>query len=525
MSFIGHRIGHYEVISQASIPETGDWYLARRQGSSQHQPHEVFLRLLPKESDPDARARLQLDFEALRGLDDERIPRAVSFFESEGAISMAAVKGVPLSQVVGGRKEGAYAMDPATLLDIMIEISGALQHAHQQQRHHGHLSADCVWLGAKGEVWVFGFASPMAAPPDLWMPPERARGRAHSSRTDQWSLAALTAALVTGRRPWDASSSRGDAEAGDVERLIRPVETQWPALGRALRKMMRPRPADRFPSFHAVREEFLKLARRAKGPSQRRNLARGLHQLPDASAPATDAEEVPSVLTPAHTAPEDDATTVTEHVDAPEHIEPPAPTPTPIPPATPDQDLDASPFVDRGPPTEPTPSPDSSPAEPQDLASEPGIAFPDPGPEPEPPSQPEISVTPGIPPVRTDPFAATEADPSDPAGHEVMPEDSPPSEPGMDIAEVQLIDTDPEDSPRVPSSIEITMGGPSMEGPAATTGEPVDHDSLPSSPSVSPTAPSAPRSSGMPDPRQIALPMMGVLGGVLALWFLIKLLS
>ena len=512
MSFIGHRIGHYEVISHASIPETGDWYLARRQGSSPHQPHEVFLRLLPKESDPDARARLQLDFEALRGLDDDRIPRAVSFFESEGALSIAAVKGVPLSEIVAGRKEGAFAMDPATLLDIMIELSGALQHAHQQQRHHGHLSADCVWLGPKGEVWVFGFASPMAAPPDVWMPPERARGRAHSSRTDQWSLAAITAALVTGRRPWDASSSRGDAEAGDVERLIRPVETQWPALGRALRKMMRPRPADRFPSFHAVREEFLRLARRAKGPSQRRSLARHLHQLPDASTPATDAEEAPSMLTPAHTAP-DDATTVTEHVEPPESIEATAPAPS-------DRDLDASPFVDQGPPTEPTPTPDPDT---RDLASEPDM--PHTAPEPSPTSQPEISVTPGIPPVRTDPFPPTQADPSGPAIDPIQMDPPSSSEPAMNIAEVLLVDTDPEGSPQVPSSIEITLGGPSIDDSAATADEPIQHDSLSSSPSMNPAPPAAPSSSGMPDPRQIALPMMSILGGVLVLWFLIQLFS
>ena len=548
MSFIGHRIGHYEVIAQANIPETGDWYLGRRQGSSQHQPHEVFLRLLPKEADPDARARLQLDFEALRALHDERIPGSVSFFESERAMSMAAVKGLSLSHIVAGRKEGTFAMDPATLLDIMIELSGALQHAHQRQRHHGHLSADCVWLGPKGEVWVFGFASPMTAPPDAWLPPERARGRAHSSRTDQWSLAAITAALVTGRTPWNEARARSDAESGDIERLVRPVETQWPALGRALRKMMSPRPSDRFASFHAVREEFLKLARRAKGPSQRRALSMELHRQQGVEGPPTDVEGPPSLLTPAQTEP-DDETTVNEHVRPSFDNVSPGPVTAPLEPV-PETEITASdPLLEESTPTAPEDRPpvisvatirhtpvdrlfDDGGTLPQEsldvvpVEPPPGVDTLDSGPS----TQSSMGLTPGIPPVRSEPdvpssspepFAPTQPEvsmPSEPIVHEPYL-DASFSEPG--VAEIVFVDTDPDDAPLVPSSINLGLDSHSMQEPQAGLGPNVG--SVPTAPLVQPAVTTEPLSPGMPDPRKIALPMMAVLGGVLVLWSLIQL--
>ena len=95
------------------------------------------------------------------------------------------------------------------------------------------------------------------------------------------------------------------------------------------------------------------------------------------------------------------------------------------------------------------------------------------------------------------------------------------SQPEPGVAEVVFVDTDPDDAPRVPSSIEIGLDGPSMQEPQA--GHEPDIGSEPPAPQVHQAPATGPLSSGIPDPRKIAMPMMAVLGGVLVLWFLIQL--
>mgnify|MGYP000167722279 CR=1 FL=1 len=274
MSAIGLRVGPFEIVSEMEVPEAGLWHLGTRTGMTRRQPHDVLVRLLPSDATPDERQALHRQFEVLKTLDDPRVPEAVAFYEGLGALALAYVHGIPLSAIVQQRRDDVVAMSPATLLDIVLEVAETLQRVHHRNRCHGDLSPDRILLGPDGKVWIFGFGEPPGTQPQpRWLAPERANDEDPTALTDQWYLGVLAACLVTGQTPFESGA---DARRGDLDPVLSKVDRQWPALGRLLRQMTEPRPENRFPSMHPVRQELLALARKAGGTSERRDLGASL---------------------------------------------------------------------------------------------------------------------------------------------------------------------------------------------------------------------------------------------------------
>jgi serine/threonine protein kinase len=270
MTAIGLRVGPFEILGPTDVPEPGDWHLARRTGMTRRQPHEVLVRLLPSDASPDERQALHRQFEVLKALEDGRIPEAVAFYEGLGAMALASVEGITLRQLIAKRRHDKVNMSPATLLDIVLEIADTLQRVHHRNRVHGDLSPDRVLLGTDGKVWLFGFGQPPGATPDHeWLAPERRAGNEPTAQTDQWYLGAIAAGLVTGLSPYQSDE---EAARGDLGKVLKEVEAQWPALGRVLRQLTEPRPDNRFPNMHPVRQQLLALSRQAGGTSERREL-------------------------------------------------------------------------------------------------------------------------------------------------------------------------------------------------------------------------------------------------------------
>ena len=279
MSVIGLRVGPFEVESEVTVPEPGRWYRAVRTGLTRKQPAEALVRVLGPEATPAERQELQRAFENLRALDDARVPAPIAYYEGIGALAVACVEGSPLDRLVEARATDALPMSPGTLLDIALELAETLQHAHHKGRWHGHLWPGIVLLGADGKLWVWGFGPGHESDsPEAWLPPERARGLAGTPALDQWSLGAFIASLISGKAPWSGADPRADARRGDPAGIVGPIETQWPALGRLLRKMLDPQPENRFPSLQPVRQELLALARKAGGTSERHKLGGALAQ-------------------------------------------------------------------------------------------------------------------------------------------------------------------------------------------------------------------------------------------------------
>ncbi len=259
MTVIGTRVGPFEIAQACDFPGPAEWYVARRPDMSRKQPSAVLVQLA---SDAGGLASLRRAFDRLRAHDDPRIPSVVGFYEGARAMAIQYVEGAPLSVLVRARADDAIPMTPPTLLDVLLELTDTLKRAHGQNLIHGHLDADVVWLAPDGHLWLLGWERGIAKSAEGWRAPERTRGQPPTAATDQWGLAALATALIVGAAP------TGDSPTSHVET----IERQWPALGRLLKRMLDPRPANRFDSMHPVRQALLALARKAGGTSDRREL-------------------------------------------------------------------------------------------------------------------------------------------------------------------------------------------------------------------------------------------------------------
>lgn len=324
MSVIGLRVGPFEIARDVRLPAAGDWYEGQRRGNRHKSPQSVWIRMLTgDEEEPRAVQRV---YTTLRAIDDPRVPRPVAIYEGIGALAVAAPAGEPLSAAVSARRRDELAMSPATLLDLALDLSEVLQHAHHRGKHHGGLWPGNVLLAADGQLVVWGFGDPQPAPAG-WQAPEAEADPA----TDQWSLAALLAALITGRAVWPEGEPGPEA---DASALVEPIEAQWPALGRLLRRMLSRRARNRFANLHPVRQELLALAQRAGGVSSRRELATRLAEqaprptaVPEVTAPeAPAADPLPSAA--AQTSPEAELPPDPADEDTDE-THPPRPSPLP----------------------------------------------------------------------------------------------------------------------------------------------------------------------------------------------------
>ena len=261
MSAIGLRVGPFEITRSAVVPEPGRWFVARRSGITRKRP-EVVLVKLPTEDES-----LLAEVQRLDRLDDPRIPKLVAFYEGSGAMAIDAPLGTTLTTLVTSRRD-QLEMTPATVLDLALELVEAVHHANTRGIVHGHLAPDNIALSASGDLTVWGLGPDPSSPTSpQWVAPERERGEPAGPKTDQWSIGAIIAALITGHPPWRTTSA---ARRGDVDPAVTPVETQWPALGRLIRRMIDPNPLNRFDDLRPVRQELLALARRAGGTSDRR---------------------------------------------------------------------------------------------------------------------------------------------------------------------------------------------------------------------------------------------------------------
>jgi hypothetical protein len=319
MSVIGLRVGPFEIIEPAVVPEPGDWYRAERTGHTRKKPHRVLVRLLPPSADEAARGELQRTFERLRAVEDDRVPAAVALYEGIGALAIDAPDGVSFQDIVEARRAGTITMTPPTLLDLGIDVAECLQHAHHRNRVHGHLSAEHLRLSTAGRLFVFGFGAGPEHPPDArWVAPERVERQPATPATDQWALGAILAGLITGHEAWDADRT---AATGDLSATVDAVERQWPALARLFRRMLEPDPANRFPTMHPVRQELFALARRAGSTSDRRELGRAMAlRVSRPVRPETEVSPIP-----------EDATAAPEPPPLPSPP-PPSPEPTAPPP-------------------------------------------------------------------------------------------------------------------------------------------------------------------------------------------------
>ena len=107
---------------------------------------------------------------------------------------------------------GAGAMDVPGMLRILREVGSALSYLHDSGQVHGSVSPQTVWSTPMGRIWLLGWqwAVPLVdvpsrlVPNETWAPapPEWSEGTWRpTAASDQWQLAALCFASLTGEPP------------------------------------------------------------------------------------------------------------------------------------------------------------------------------------------------------------------------------------------------------------------------------------------------------------------------------------
>lgn len=204
------KLGPYRVVRTIGRGGMGAVY----EGVHQETQERVALKILaPAFSDDEAfRARFSGEIEALKILRHPNIVRLIGFGEEEGTLfyAMELVEGESLHEAIRSGKRFTW----REVIDIAIQVAGALKHAHDHGIIHRDLkpanllrtSEGLVKLTDFGIAKLFGSSQLTSVGGVIgtvdYMAPEQAEGTGVTVRSDLYSLGAVMYALLAGRPPF-----------------------------------------------------------------------------------------------------------------------------------------------------------------------------------------------------------------------------------------------------------------------------------------------------------------------------------
>jgi TolB-like protein/Tfp pilus assembly protein PilF len=293
---IGETISRYRIVAHLGSGAMGDVYRAEdlRLG------RPVALKLIRATGDADeASRRLLAEARAASALTHSAIAVVYEVDEVEDGgrrvafIAMEYVSGTTLAARAAGER---FSID--TILEIGLQIAGALADAHAHGLVHRDIKPSNVMLTGAGRVKVldFGLARSMApvdadastrtaeafaGASDLagtlrYMSPEQAMGRPLDGRSDMFSLGVVLFELVAGRRPFDGANAGQVIDAvlhHDMPAFPAGDDPRLPILERVVRRMLEKDPARRYEDLRAV-EHALAAIQRGETPAGSAALAR-----------------------------------------------------------------------------------------------------------------------------------------------------------------------------------------------------------------------------------------------------------
>jgi eukaryotic-like serine/threonine-protein kinase len=285
------NISRYRILEKLGSGGMGEVYLAE----DTKLGRKVALKLLAQEltQNRDRLNRFDQEAYAASALNH---PNILTIYEmgDEGGRHFIATEFVD-GQTLRTRLSGAP-MDLSEVLDVAIQIAGALEETHAAGIIHRDIKPENVMIRRNGHVKVldFGLAKLMERPaedPDTeavtralvqtdagmvlgtsqYMSPEQARGKPVDARTDIWSLGVVLYEMATGRAPF-AGDTKTDViiaiAKNDPAPLARfvphaPAEFEWIVL-KALRKDVE----ERYQTIKELESDLKKLKQRIEFRSE-----------------------------------------------------------------------------------------------------------------------------------------------------------------------------------------------------------------------------------------------------------------
>ncbi|WP_239491857.1 serine/threonine-protein kinase [Luteitalea sp. TBR-22] len=280
------RVGRFRVDSMLGRGGMGEVY---RAFDPTLQRTVAIKTVRPDLLTPESRARLLREAQACARLQHPNIVTVHDAGEVDGLVYIAM-------EYLQGRSLADALHEPgfgyARRLRVLIDILGALQHAHAQGVIHRDVKPRNVHCLPDGTVKLvdFGLArAPQSASLTSdgvvlgtlhYASPEQLRGEELDARTDIFSTGVLAYELFTGRLPF---GERDDTASAVMLRVIgqppRPMDTliarELPELVAIVERAMAKAPADRFASAEAMRVALEGLLERSTATLARLESASG----------------------------------------------------------------------------------------------------------------------------------------------------------------------------------------------------------------------------------------------------------
>jgi eukaryotic-like serine/threonine-protein kinase len=284
--YIGQRVaGQFEIVDRIGSGGMGAVYRALQPEMNRH----VAIKILhPKYlSRKDLVSRFRREARAMSQLSHPNTARVFLYGQLEDQACyfvMEYLEGRNLAQVV--RAEGA--MEPHRALEVMIQVCGALEEAHQAGIIHRDLKPENIFLTTQGgiedypKVLDFGLAKvteKQMRPGSLiltgegmvfgtpeFMSPEQAQGHSLDPRSDLYSLGVVLYELLTGKLPFDAKQALEfihlHVSSPPIPMHERAPDRAFPmGLEEVVMCALAKRPEDRYASAGAFGEALKEVAR------------------------------------------------------------------------------------------------------------------------------------------------------------------------------------------------------------------------------------------------------------------------
>lgn len=249
----GAALGPYHIVEAMQRDGQTVIFKAFDQALARH----VAIRVLPAaiSGAPGLRDRFERDAIAVSRLRHPNILTILDFGE-EGDITYLVtefVDGSPLADLIGD------ALPLARVLGVLNPVASALDYAHALGIVHGDVKPSNILIDQRGAPILTDFGLGNVAGQTIrttapsatasWPPytaPEQLQGEAPGPAADQYALAAIAFALLTGRPPDPSAASALAAPAQSPPRVL--PATLPPGAAAALGRALALHPDERFPS-------------------------------------------------------------------------------------------------------------------------------------------------------------------------------------------------------------------------------------------------------------------------------------
>lgn len=277
------QFGKYQLVCKLATGGMAELFLAKAAGPMGFEKTLVLKRILPQLADDPAFLEMFLnEARVVARLEHPNIVQIFDFGQAEGSwfLAMEYIDGPNLRILSKRAQAGGVELAPALCAKIVSLASEGLAFAHDALDPvtgeplglvHRDISPDNLLVSRQGAVKVVDFGVAKLAGQlhrtqtgvlkgkVAYMPPEQFRGEVLDRRADVYALGIVLYELLTGQRPFQASTEASIMRAVLFDPLV-PLRTRRPelpeALGQILDRALAKEREERYPDCHALHEDL-----------------------------------------------------------------------------------------------------------------------------------------------------------------------------------------------------------------------------------------------------------------------------